>query len=293
MTEQTPVETPPIMNTTTPPPQPPLPSPPSPAPQGGDFAGQIISFFTSPLNILLVVGIALGVVGLLVVIVKAVQALHAHPLSRKLGSWLSSPGVDVIVIGVDPYTRECKLIPCKRVGSMYIGVEEGVFITPIGGGESYVLHGTGKPVIFALRHGHGVQYNPASEQIISISLTPLTDKEDTQSLKDLRRTLLSIIQTESAKITGEIYISPDVKLYVSAKAPRVLEALRKEIALANSIALVATQANIKTITEEGARIIEAHARLTAAKRTTLIIGVAVLLLIIAIVLYVIKMAGIL
>jgi len=290
MPAQPPVETPPL-NTTTTTTTTPTPPPTTPPPSG-DIISQITGFFTSPLNIIMIVAGVLGVVGLLVLILKAVQALHAHPLSKKLSSWLTSPGVDAIIIGLDPHTRECTLIPGKKVGSLYVGIEDGSFIAPVGGGETYVLKDSGKTVLIALvHHGNGVQANPALEQVLSLSLTPITGKEEEPpTLKDLRRTLISYIQNESATITGEIYISPRAKLYLSARAPRVLELLRKEIAYANDATLVATAASIRTIREEGAKIAAMREQLAISKRTATLMAIAIIALIIGVVLAILKMA---
>jgi hypothetical protein len=77
MPAQTPIETPPVATT------PPSKPTPTPVTGTGDILGQIAKFFTSPLNILLVVGAVVGIVVVLVVLVKAVQSIHVHPLGRK------------------------------------------------------------------------------------------------------------------------------------------------------------------------------------------------------------------
>jgi hypothetical protein len=248
----------------------------------------------SPAVIAVIVAVLLGVVGLVVAISKIAQVLQVHPLGKKLSSWLTSPGVDAIVIGLDPHTRECTLIPVKKVGSEYVGVEDGSVVVPVGGGETYVLKDSGKTVLVALvYHGNGVQTNPALEQVLSLSLAPITGREDEPTtLKDLRRILISYIQSEAATITSEIYLSPRAKLYISARAPRVLELLRKEIAYANDATLVATAASIRTIREEGARIAALREQLAISRRMSTIIGLVVLALVIGVVLAILKMAGV-
>lgn len=287
MPAQPPVETPPLNATT------PAPLPTAPLPSGG-LGEQVAGALMSPAVIAVIVAVLLGVVGLVVAISKIAQVLQVHPLGKKLSSWLTSPGVDAIVIGLDPHTRECTLIPVKKVGSEYVGVEDGSVVVPVGGGETYVLKDSGKTVLVALvYHGNGVQTNPALEQVLSLSLAPITGREDEPTtLKDLRRILISYIQSEAATITSEIYLSPRAKLYISARAPRVLELLRKEIAYANDATLVATAASIRTIREEGARIAALREQLAISRRMSTIIGLVVLALVIGVVLAILKMAGV-
>jgi hypothetical protein len=294
---QPPVETPPINATTTTPTPTPTAVPPAttttPAPTPApDILGELAGFFASPLNIVMILIGVLAVVGILFLIVRAVQSLHAHPLGKKLGSWLTSPGVDAIIIGLDPDTRECALLPAKRVGSLYVSIEDGSIIVPVGGGESYTIRGSGKPALIALvHHKHGVQHNPAAEQIISLSLTPIEGKEDIHGIKDARRALLSYLQKESSMITGEIYISPKAKLYISAKAPRVLELLRKEIAYTTDAALVAVSSSTRTFAEEGTRIQMLRERLEITKKATMIWLALIAIIIVAVALMILKFAG--
>jgi hypothetical protein len=294
MSVQPPVETPPILATPAPTPTAvPTDTATTPTPvTAPDILGELTDFFASPLNIVAILIGVLAVVGILFLIVRVIQSQHAHPLGKKLGTWLTSPSVDAVIIGLDPDTRECALLPAKRVGSLYVSVEDGSIVVPVGGGESYTIKESGKPALIALvHHRHGVQTNPAAEQIISLSLTPIEGKEDIHGVKDTRRAVLSYLQKESSAITGEIYISPKAKLYVSAKAPRVLELLRKEIAYTTDAALVAVSSSTRTFAEEGARIQALRERLEIAKKTTMIWFALVAVVIVAIALMILKFAG--
>jgi hypothetical protein len=93
-------------------------------------------------------------------------------------------------------------------------------------------------------------------------------------MKDLRRALLSYIQSETSAITGEVYLSPHAKIYISARPLKVLELLRKEVAHATSVALSAAEANLKVVTEEAARLYAIRERFALAKRYTLIMGLS-------------------
>jgi len=285
--EQPPVETPPVVTAT------PTAAPTTVPPATG-ILEQFASFFSSPLNIIIIAGVALGVVVAVVAVAKLAATLSSHPLAKSLAGWLGSPSTDAIVIGLDPFTRECRLIPVKRVGPIYVHTEgEPAYTIPVGGGESYVLSGTGKPVIIALVYRHGVQHNPAQEQTLSLSLHPLVQEseEPVFSLRDVERALLSKVEAGISQISGEVRLGPDARIYVSARVPRVLELLRREVAYFVSANLEAVKSELHAVQQVAAAAIEAHRRLLETKRVTLIMGIAVTLIVIGVVLFILKQAG--
>jgi len=239
--------------------------------------------------------IALAVLGLLAVVAVIVflvgRLTGGHPLGGRIGSWLTSPTVDALVFAVDPFTREAKLIPVKRVGSLYVGLEEPAYIVPMEGGESYTLAGTGKPVIIAVRYGrYGAQWIPALHQFVNISILPV--REGSSNPKDLAQKLITEIVTKQSVISGEVFIGPDIKLYISANTAKALEALNREVAYALATSLTAVHASVQSVAEEGVRVLEAHRRLMETHRVTLIIGAVAILSVIAVVVVLLKMAGV-
>jgi len=244
----------------------------------------------------LTVVFVLVTLGLIVIVIIAVffvsRFVGGHPLGKKVGSWLTSPGVDAIVYAIDPFTREARLIPVKRIGSLYVGIEEPAYIVPMEGGESYTLAGAGKPTMVALKYGkYGVQWVPALHQFVNLSLLPLKEGGST-NLKDLVRKLVTEIVTRQSMISGEIFIGPDIKLYISTDAVKALEALNREVAYSVATSLAAVHASVQSVAEEGVRILEAHRRLVETTRITLIIGIIVITLIIAVVVVMLKITGV-
>jgi len=285
---QEPVETPPLNATATP------PAPVEVVPGLVDTGAflPILEYLSNPF---VVAGLAvLIVVGLVVVIAvfRGLGLVGVHPYGRRVGSWLTSPGVDALVLTLDSDVREARLVPVKRVGSLYVGVEEPVYVVPVGGGESYVLAGTGKPVIVAVRAGRsGVQWIPAVDQLVNLSLEPFRE-ERVSGAKDVERKLVNELVARQARVSGEVYVGPEIRLYISTNTAKALEALKREVAYATASALAAVHAAVQSVTEEGVKVLEAHRRLVETSRMTLIMGVVAVILIIAVVAVVLRMAGI-
>jgi len=290
---QPPVETPPIL-TPTPTPAPTATLPSQAVPSPNPLAG-VVSFLASPLNILLIVMGVLGVLFVVFAIVYVAQRLQAPAVARGIASWLTSPSVEAIVLAIDPLTRVAKLIPVKRVGLVYQSTEgEPSFIVPVRGGEVYTLEGTAKPLIVAVRHGRfGVQWIPGEEQVVSLSLTPLASKSGIEDLKEATYALITEIENNSSEITGEVLLSPSVKVYVSTRPLRALEALTALVAYAASVNLSSLVSVARAIHEEGLRLMEVQARIQLAKRWQLVMAVVLIAIAVAVVLGILVHLGVL
>jgi len=290
---QPPVETPPIL-TPTPTPAPTATLPSQAVPSPNPLAG-VVSFLASPLNILLIVMGVLGVLFVVFAIVYVAQRLQAPAVARGIASWLTSPSVEAIVLAIDPLTRVAKLIPVKRVGLVYQSTEgEPSFIVPVRGGEVYTLEGTAKPLIVAVRHGRfGVQWIPGEEQVVSLSLTPLASKSGIEDLKEATYALITEIENNSSEITGEVLLSPSVKVYVSTRPLRALEALTALVAYAASVNLSSLVSVARAIHEEGLRLMEVQARIQLAKRWQLVMAVVLIAIAVAVVFGILVHLGVL
>jgi len=239
----------------------------------------------------------IGVVTLIVALVyKAVRGRLAHPLAKSLSDWLTTGSADVLVLGLDPVTREAKLVPCKRVGSLYVGTSEPLYLVPVAGGETYILSGAGKPVIVALRYSRGaVQWGPASEQMLSLSLAPLEASGGAAaSATELEDMLLSEVASKASQLSGYVYVGPDVKLYISARVPKALEEFKKYTSYSVSATLSTLSSALHAVAEEGYMVLEAQRRLVATRWEAVakvILTVALAAAVIAIILYVMRMLG--
>ena len=275
------------------PPQTPTYTPPAAAPTTTPTATlpTLIPLDTLPL----VVG-ALAAVALLAVLIYVVlRRVARHPFASKVGEWLTSPSTDVLVLGIDPYTREAKLFPCKRVGSIYISLDELMYVIPVGEGENYVLAGAGKPLIVALKYSrYGVQWVPALTQVVSLSLTPiLQERRDAEGVREVMDRMITEITGKVSQVTGEVRVSPDITVYVTTNVPKVLEEFMKYVSYAVSAEASVISASIHTVEAEGTRILESQTRLVISKRTSLIVGVSIVVIVAAVAAVLLKMAGIL
>jgi len=156
--------------------------------------------------------------GLLLTVLLVIYIFrHAvtHQYAKKMGEWLTNPGVDAFVLALDPTINEARLIPAKRVGPILVGLEETAFIVPIQGGETYTLAGTGKPLIVAVKYTKfGAQWIPGLEQIVSLSVLPVTadaKQSEPRDVAELLERLIKNIQTQNASVSGELFIGPDMR----------------------------------------------------------------------------------
>ena len=291
MSAQSPAETPPVL---TPTPTPTTPLPEQVVSAQNPLAG-VASFLASPLNILIIVAGVLGVLFAVLAIAYIAQRLQAPAVARGIASWLMSPSVEAIVLALDPMTRVAKLIPVKRVGLVYQSTEgEPSFIVPVRGGEIYTLDGTAKPLIVAVRHGRfGIQWIPGEEQTVSLSLTPLASKSSIEDLREIEYALITEIENNTSEITGEVLLSPGVKVYVSTRPHRALESLKALVAYATGVNLSALVSVARAIHEEGLRLMEVQARIQLAKRWQLIMAVVFIAVAIAVVLGILVNLGVL
>jgi heme/copper-type cytochrome/quinol oxidase subunit 2 len=255
----------------------------------------VVSFLASPLNILLIVVGVLGVLFVVLAIVYIAQRLQAPAMAKGIASWLTSPTVEAIVLALDPMTRVAKLIPVKRVGLVYQSTEgEPSFTVPVRGGEIYTLEGTAKPLIVAVRHGRfGVQWILGEEQAVSLSLMPLASKSSVEDLREAEYALITEIENNTSEITGEVLLSPGVKVFVSTRPHRALESLKALVAYATSVNLSALVSVARAIHEEGLRLMEVQARIQLAKRWQLIMAIVLIAVAIAVVLGILVHLGVL
>jgi hypothetical protein len=181
------------------------------------------------------------------------------------------------------------------VGLVYQSTEgEPSFIVPVRGGEVYALEGTAKPLIVAVRHGRfGVQWVPGEEQVVSLSLTPIASKSGVEDLKEAMYALITEIENNSSEITGEVLLSPNVKVYVSTRPLRALEALTALVAYAASVNLSSLVSVARAIHEEGLRLMEVQARIQLAKRWQLVMAVVLISIAIAVALGMLSHLGVL
>jgi hypothetical protein len=278
MPAQTPTTTPPLATpTTTPAAQPP----------------QIPTLI--PLDILpLVVGALASVAFMVLLLYVVLRRVGRHPFASRIGSWLTSPSVDVLVLGLDPYTREARLFPCKKVGSLYVSTEELAYVVPVGEGENYILANAGKPLIVALKYGRfGAQWVPSLAQTVSLALTPVTVGEGMEhaNVRDLMERLVSEISAKISQVTGEVHVG-NITLYITTNTPKALEEFMKYVSYAVSAEASVISAAVQAVEAEGARVLEAQSRLILTKRTSLLIGIAVVVLIAAVAVVLLKMAGV-
>jgi len=248
MSTQPPVETPPVHSQQTP------PALPFEIPQ-------------IPVNIIVYVLVgAFAILGVAIA-VYLLRSRIAHPVAREFGSWLTSPTVDAVALALDPVTREASLIPVKRVGSLYVGTTSPVYLIPVSGGESYVLRGAEKPLVVALRYSKAmVQWSPALEQVVSLSLTPVENaKAEPASPTEIESQLVAEVARGTSRISGTVYVGPDLKLYVSTRVPDALRVFKEYSAYATSTVLSVLSSTLHSVAEEGYKVIEAHRRLVATR----------------------------
>jgi hypothetical protein len=293
LSAQPPVEAPPVL-TPTPTPAP-TATPPSQAVSFPNPLADAVSFLASPLDILLIVMGVLGVLLTVFAIMYVVQRLQAPAVARSIASWLTSPSVEAVVLAIDPLTRVARLMPVKRVGLVYQSTEgEPSFIVPVRGGEVYTLEGVVKPLIVAVRRGRfGIQWVPGEEQVVALSLVPLTSKSSIEDLREAEYALITEIENNTSEITGEVLLSPGVKVHVSTRPHKALESLKALVAYATSVNLSALVSVARAIHEEGLRLMEVQARIQLAKRWQLILAVVLISVAIAVVLGILVHLGVL
>jgi hypothetical protein len=210
----------------------------------------------NPVGFMLIV---LVVLILVAVFIWVVRGGVVHHYARRMHEYLTSPLTDVLVLALDPDTRTAKLLAAKRVGPLYVSHDEVVFIVPVQGGEIYTLEGTGKPLMVAIRYSKtGFQASPGLEQQVSLMLAPATasPQAEPRDLNELYERLLKNIQGVNSSISGELYIGPDMKVFVSTKVPAALQSLATETAQMGSTVLLTAIQTFQAITEETKRITE-------------------------------------
>jgi len=282
MSAQTPVQTPPAVSPTP-------TSTPAPAP------GIQIQLF--PPGVAEYVPYIFGGLAAALAIVGIAYLLRgriSHPVAKNINRWLTTPGVDVLVLALDPLTREAKLIPCKRVGSVYVSTVEPVYLIPVEGGESYTLSGAGKPVLIALRYGRGaLQWVPASEQLLSLSLAPVEASGGTPvtTVEKVEERLLEEVARRVSEVSGQTYIGPDLRLYISTRVPKALEEFKRYVAYSAAASLSVLSSSLHTVAEEGYKVLEAHRRLVATRWTVIGWVVMVVVIVVAVALFILRQAG--
>jgi len=197
-----------------------------------------------------------------IVIVFLIAKLMGHPLARSLSNWLASPTTDMLVIALDPDTKTMSMLPAKRVGPMYVSTEKPIFILPVQGGEVYLWQEAGKPVLVTIRYDrYMTEWLPSLEQVVSLSVMPITSSEspptDTGKLEE---EILSRLVQEQARLTGEVYIGPNMKLYISASVPEALRLLKFYVNEATYRIVNAGLSAIARVEEEGAKLMELRIR---------------------------------
>jgi hypothetical protein len=210
--------------------------------------------------------------------------------------WLENPGVDAFILALDPAINEAKLIPAKRVGSILMGLEESAFIIPIQGGETYTFAGVGKPLVVAVKYSKfGVQWVPGLEQLVSLSVLPVTadaKQSEPRDAAELLERLVKNIQTQTATISGELFIGPDLKIYVSTKTPTALNLLARETGYAASVNLSATVSSINAISEEGERAMMAMIGAKVRLRMSLAWAIVMIAIAAGVLAFLLKTAGV-
>lgn len=258
MPAQTPVPSPPANATATPVPENStgLPEPGQLVNPWAGFSGIADFIQHNPVGFMLIV---LVVLILVAVFIWVVRGGVVHHYARRMHEYLTSPLTDVLVLALDPDTRTAKLLAAKRVGPLYVSHDEVVFIVPVQGGEIYTLEGTGKPLMVAIRYSKtGFQASPGLEQQVSLMLAPATasPQAEPRDLNELYERLLKNIQGVNSSISGELYIGPDMKVFVSTKVPAALQSLATETAQMGSTVLLTAIQTFQAITEETKRITE-------------------------------------
>jgi len=188
----------------------------------------------NPIAVLLIILGALILILLIVFFLS--KGAMTHQYVKRMRDWLENPAIDAFVLALDPAINVAKLIPAKRVGSILTGLEEPAFIIPIQGGETYTFEGVGRPLVVAVKYSKfGVQWLPGLEQLVSLSVLPVAAdarQSEPQDTAELLERLVKNIQTQTATISGELFIGPDLKIYVSTKTPTALNLLAREISYA-------------------------------------------------------------
>jgi len=253
---------------------------------------QFVEFIAQ--NPLVAVAIGLGLLLTVLLIIYIFRHTVTHQYAKKIGEWLTSPGVDTLVLALDPTINEARLIPAKRVGPFLMGLEETAFIVPIQGGETYTLAETGKPLIVAVKYTkYGVQWVPGLEQIVSLSVLPITadaKQSEPRDVAELQERLIKNIQTQNASISGELFIGPDMKIYVSTKTPVALDLLARETGYAASVNISASISSMHAIAEEGERVMAAMVGAKVRLRMSLAWLILIIAIAVGVLVFLLKMA---
>ena len=211
----------------------------------------------NPVGFLLTVAVVLILVA---VFIRLARGGLVHHYAKRVHDYLTSPLTDVLVLALDPDTRTAKLLAAKRVGPLYVSHDDVMFIVPVQGGEIYTLEGTGKPLMVAIRYSKtGFQASPGLEQQVSLMVLPAAADSragEPRDLNELYERLLKNVQGVNSSISGELYIGPDMKVYVSTKVPAALQSLATETAQMGSTVLLTAIQTFQAITEETKRITE-------------------------------------
>ena len=269
------------------------PEPTAPLPQVNlnPFA-QLIELFTS--NPLAVIAIVMGLLLAVLLVIYILRHGVTHEYARKMGEWLANPAVDALVIGLDPTIKEARIIPAKRVGQFLMGLEDTAFTVPVQGGETYTLVGTGKPLVIAVKYTKfGAQWIPGLEQLVSLSVLPITadaKQSEPRDVAELQERLIKNIQTQNSTISGELFIGPDMKIYVSTKVPTALELLAREVAYAASVNLSATISSMHAVAEEGERAMMAVVGAKVRLRMSLAWLILIIAIAVGVLVFLLKMA---
>jgi hypothetical protein len=233
-----------------------------------------------------------AIVGAVIAIAVVLLAtkLMGHPLARNISNWLASPTTDALAIALDPDTKTMTLMPVKRVGSMYVSTERPVFVLPVQGGEVYLWQEASKPVLVTIRYGrYSTEWLPSLEQVVSLSVMPITLSEapPTDAGK-LEEEILSRLVQEQARLAGEVYIGPNMKLYISASVPEALRLLKFYVNEATYRIVNAGLSAIARVEEEGAKLMEMRIRQELAARFGKWMPIVFLILIVVVAIVMLK-----
>ena len=234
-------------------------------------------------NIVLVIaGVVIALLAILLVVLS--RRLTAHPVTRNLANWITSPSVSALGLLLDITTNTAKIVPLRRIGPIYVGLEEPVYVIPISEGEVYSF--AGKPLLIAVRYGlHGLQWMPATEQIASLSIHGMEES----NIEEIEKKLIDLVVQEQSKISREVFIGPGLKLYITVNPHQALTTIKRLVAALSSYSIEALRAQVHAITEEGVKILEAHRRLMETRTRSIVIVVVMIALTTAIAIAILRM----
>ena len=245
-----------------------------PVPEGlGSIARGVVNMFGGVFGVALIAGAGL-ILFILILLLR--KKGGSHPFARRINEWFSTLMPSMLGILVDPSTKQARLVPLKRLGSVYVYPDEGVIVLPVAGGEVYTHVDTGKPLIFGLRYGRfASQWSPGQDQVLALSLSAFKDVSNVTSIEELEDMIIGEIMSDVSKASNEIVLSPNLKLYVSANLPRVLEQLRYKTSVAVASVASSLENSAQAIDETGIQLIRERTRQMAVRWQSIATVIAV------------------